>query len=85
MSLVPFISCFPVRQSTQQETMHAWELILKYYEMKNGEEFNSRPARKLSQSFNLNIGGDTSVSIKQVVKSFILIMISPSCEAHMPV
>ncbi|CAH0389190.1 unnamed protein product [Bemisia tabaci] len=71
MSLVPFISCFPVRQSTQQETMHAWELILKYYEMKNGEEFNSRPARKLSQSFNLNIGGDTSVSIKQTLLSTI--------------
>ena len=46
--------------------MHAWELILKYYELKNGERYNSTPARKLSQSFNLDIVGGTAISNKQV-------------------
>jgi hypothetical protein len=46
--------------------MHAWELILKYYELKNGDRYNSTPARKLSQSFNLDIVGGTAISSKQV-------------------
>jgi hypothetical protein len=46
--------------------MHAWEFILKYYELKNGERYNSTPARKLSQSFNLDMVGGTAVSNKQV-------------------
>jgi hypothetical protein len=46
--------------------MHAWELVLKYYELKNGERYNSTPARKLSQSFNLDIVGGTAISNKQV-------------------
>jgi RUN domain-containing protein 1 len=48
--------------------MHAWELILKYYELKNGENFNAAPARKLSQSFNLDLTGNTSTSNKEVKK-----------------
>lgn len=45
--------------------MHAWELVLRYYELKNGARFNSTPVRKLSQSFNLNIVGSKAVSNKQ--------------------
>lgn len=65
VSLVPFRACFPPRQSSSSTTMHAWELVLKFYEMKNGEKFNSTPARKLSQSFNLNIVGGNAISYKQ--------------------
>ncbi|XP_053948676.1 RUN domain-containing protein 1 [Anastrepha ludens] len=45
--------------------MHAWELILEYYYLKNGDEFNNTPARKLSQSFNLDIVDSQAVTAKQ--------------------
>lgn len=40
--------------------MHVWELILEYYHIKNGDQFNETPARKLSESFNLDIMGMAS-------------------------
>ncbi|XP_067641630.1 RUN domain-containing protein 1 [Eurosta solidaginis] len=45
--------------------MHAWELILEYYYLKNGDEFNNTPARRLSQSFNLDIVDAETVTAKQ--------------------
>lgn len=66
-SVVPFVDCLHPKMNSSKSTMHAWELILKYYEVKNGDHFNSTPARKLSQSFNLDIEGcKSSVSYKQV-------------------
>jgi len=66
-SVVPFVDCLHPKMNHSKSTMHAWELILKYYEIKNGDYFNSTPARKLSQSFNLDIEGcKSSVSYKQV-------------------
>lgn len=60
--LVPFVGCilpFPEPNndyaSKDHNHMHVWELILKYYHSKNGEHFNDTPARKLSESFNLDI------------------------------
>jgi len=44
----------------------AWDLILRYYRIKNGEKYNSTPARKLSQSFGLEIVGSTAITNKQV-------------------
>nr|XP_023027338.1 RUN domain-containing protein 1-like [Leptinotarsa decemlineata] len=64
-SLVPLIGCFPRRSSLQNTQIHAWEIILEYYKMKNGEKYNSTPARKLSQSFNLDIAGSSPSSNKQ--------------------
>lgn len=50
----------------EHRQMHVWELILEYYHMKNGDQFNETPARKLSQSFNLDISGaSSSTSNKQ--------------------
>jgi hypothetical protein len=73
--LVPFIGCFYNFQSQQQYAnsypdeeytdMHAWELILEYYALKNGDFYTETPAQKLSQSFNLDIG-DGLTSNKQV-------------------
>ncbi|XP_033342955.1 RUN domain-containing protein 1 [Megalopta genalis] len=63
-SVVPFVGCFPQRHSSATNLMHAWELILKYYEIKNGHRYNSSPAQKLSQSFNLDLTGRI-VSSKQ--------------------
>lgn len=69
-SLVPIIGCFPVRKSTNHTT-HIWELILRYYELNDGDRFNSTPARKLSQSFNLDIVGGTAITNKQSLLSAI--------------
>uniref|UniRef100_A0A182SPL7 RUN domain-containing protein n=1 Tax=Anopheles maculatus TaxID=74869 RepID=A0A182SPL7_9DIPT len=41
--------------SNSEDAMHAWELLLVYYNIKNGDRYNSTPARKLSESFNLDI------------------------------
>lgn len=60
----------------EDRPMHVWELILEYYYMKNGEKFNSTPARKLSQSFNLDIAGSATVSCKQSLLSAIGTVIS---------
>uniref|UniRef100_UPI003AABDB2F RUN domain-containing protein 1 n=1 Tax=Centroberyx gerrardi TaxID=166262 RepID=UPI003AABDB2F len=57
MSLVlaPISCLLPYRQSPQ--TMHPWELFVKYYHSKNGKAFVESPARQLSQSFSLPVGG----------------------------
>ncbi|KAH8244980.1 hypothetical protein KR032_003470 [Drosophila birchii] len=49
--------------------MHAWELVLAYYRLKNGEEYNNTPARKLSQSFQLDIVDAQAVTAKQSLLS----------------
>ncbi|XP_037934040.1 RUN domain-containing protein 1 isoform X2 [Teleopsis dalmanni] len=56
--------------------MHAWELILEYYYMKRGDEYNNTPARKLSDSFNLDIGDSRAVSVKQSLLMVIGMIIS---------
>lgn len=65
-SVVPFVGCFPQRDVTSTNFMHVWELILKYYEIKNGRRYNSSPAQKLSQSFNLDLAAGRMTSSKQV-------------------
>lgn len=70
-SLVPFMGCFSRKSHYIEDSMHAWELIMMYYTIKNGEQYNTTPARKLSQSFNLDIVGGTVVSNKQSLLSTI--------------
>lgn len=43
--------------STSGTLIHAWDVIMKYYRMKGGPEFNAAPARKLSMSFGLDLSG----------------------------
>ena len=38
-------------QSAHAPLVHAWRIVLKYYELKRGNEFNSAPQRKLSQAW----------------------------------
>lgn len=73
--LVPFIGCFANFQSNAERReypeedyteMHAWELILEYYNLKNGDFYTETPAQKLSQSFNLEIVGEGLTTNKQV-------------------
>lgn len=79
-SLVPIIGCFPVRRSSSSRTTHIWELILRYYDLNDGDRFNSTPARKLSQSFNLDIVGGTAITNKQSLLSAIGSILA----SHMP-
>lgn len=64
-SLVPLAGCFLPKSTYIESDIHAWSIILKYYYMKNGESYNSTPARKLSQSFNLDLVGSSPSSNKQ--------------------
>jgi len=64
-SMVPFMGCVSGRSALRRSTgtggmTHAWDVILKFYEMKMGHEYNSTPARKLSQSFGLDLSGSAS-------------------------
>ncbi|EUB61642.1 RUN domain-containing protein [Echinococcus granulosus] len=43
----------------------AWAIFLKYYVLTNGRAFNDTPARKLSESFSLDIIGGKVVTAKQ--------------------
>ena len=43
--------------ASQSTSIHAWDIIMKYYRMKGGPEFNAAPARKLSMSFGLDLSG----------------------------
>ncbi|XP_053213827.1 RUN domain-containing protein 1-like [Panonychus citri] len=69
-SLIPSyligLGCFSTRsaQLSQDRSLTAWDLILKYYQLKNGQQFNSCPARRLSQSFNLEIVGNVAITPK---------------------
>ncbi|XP_039297413.1 RUN domain-containing protein 1 isoform X1 [Nilaparvata lugens] len=70
LSLVqPFLACLP-QATAPSRPMHAWELLVKYYEMKKGDQYNASPACKLSQSFNLDLLG-SSISNKQKLLSTI--------------
>ncbi|XP_071519900.1 RUN domain-containing protein 1-like isoform X2 [Panulirus ornatus] len=64
-SLVPFLSCIPQQSHKPTKLMHAWDLILKYYHLKKGDQYNRTPARRLSQSFNLEITGGSAITNKQ--------------------
>ncbi|XP_037112055.1 RUN domain-containing protein 1 isoform X2 [Syngnathus acus] len=51
------ISCFLPHRTAGPQTIHPWELFVKYYHTKNGKAFAESPARQLSQSFSLPVGG----------------------------
>ncbi|CAF0812220.1 unnamed protein product [Adineta ricciae] len=63
--------CFATRANytATNDTMHAWKLFLKYYEMKRGNEFANSPARKLSESFALDVIGGKPITLKQCLLS----------------
>ncbi|XP_054161353.1 RUN domain-containing protein 1-like [Oppia nitens] len=63
--------CFSTRSHLVPRQMHAWDVLLKYYELKNGLKYNSCPARRLSQSFNLEIVGGLAITPKQTLLSCI--------------
>ena len=48
--------------TSSSSTCHAWDVILKYYKMKGGPEYNAAPARKLSMSFGLDLSNAGSAA-----------------------
>ncbi|XP_053689667.1 RUN domain-containing protein 1 [Sabethes cyaneus] len=62
--------------SGDEAEMHAWELLLLYYNIKNGDRYNSTPARKLSESFNLDLVDGRPQSNKQSLLSTIGTIVS---------
>lgn len=51
------VSCLLPSRPAASAAMHPWELFVKYYHAKNGRAFAESPARQLSQSFGLPVGG----------------------------
>ena len=54
------------RSRTSTGILHAWDVVMKFYEMKGGAEYNSAPARRLSRSFGLDLASGTGTGNKQV-------------------
>lgn len=63
-SMVPF-GCFVVRSRETATPMHAWDLLVKYYDAKHGRECTQSAANKLSQSFALTVVAGKPVTVKQ--------------------
>ncbi|XP_077978464.1 RUN domain-containing protein 1-like [Glandiceps talaboti] len=61
------IACLVPRASKVSTNVHAWEIFVDYYNMKNGIKYTRSPARKLSQSFQLDIIGGTAITGKQTM------------------
>lgn len=92
--MVPFINCFGMPRTYDHAypagdggedgdaySAHAWDLILEYYYMQNGDKFNETPAVKLSQSFNLDL---VSESCGSSVKQSLLSNIGNVISIHAP-
>ncbi|XP_027726137.1 RUN domain-containing protein 1 [Vombatus ursinus] len=77
MSLVMApLACLLPSLSSAPQTMHPWELFVKYYNTKNGRAFVESPARKLSQSFGLPVTGGAVVTPKQSLLSAIHVVLT---------
>ncbi|UXI22232.1 thromboxane-A synthase-like [Sarcoptes scabiei] len=72
--------CFSQRSSKllKPRPMHAWDLIIYYYQLKNGSKFRSIHSRRLSQSFGLQI----SSGFRSNPKHSLLIAIDDIIDSH---
>ncbi|CAH8576048.1 unnamed protein product [Heterobilharzia americana] len=44
---------------------HAWDVLMKFYQIKNGPRYNDSPARKLCESFDLDTVGGMVITNRQ--------------------
>lgn len=75
------------RGAPKNTSYHAWDVILKYYQMKGGPEYNAAPARKLSMSFGLDLSngaGQTSNSTSGNNRQALLTVINQIINTHEP-
>uniref|UniRef100_A0A0K2T746 RUN domaincontaining protein 1like [Aplysia californica] n=1 Tax=Lepeophtheirus salmonis TaxID=72036 RepID=A0A0K2T746_LEPSM len=73
--LVPFLGCATPTSSRYSSTVHPWNVIIRFYDMKGGRDYNSATSRKLSQSFGLNLDAN-AINPKQSFLSTIGSIIS---------
>ena len=82
-SIVPILGCMSSNRAASSNAgkslLHAWDIILKFYELKLGHEYNSAPARKLSQSFGLDLSGSSAGN-----KQSLLAIIGQIIATHSP-
>ena len=71
---------FSGRQRSQASSgiLHAWDVVMKFYEMKGGAEYNSAPARRLSRSFGLDLAGSVSTNKQALLHTIGQILASHS-------
>ncbi|XP_072045047.1 RUN domain-containing protein 1-like isoform X2 [Amphiura filiformis] len=65
--MTPLTACLSPPRPGKESKMHAWDLFLKYFEIKHGKQYAKSTARKLSQSFDLEIVGGTAITAKQTL------------------
>lgn len=62
------VACIvPTTRTSLPKRMHIWELFNEYYGMKHGREYNSTPARRLSEAFGIEVHGDNVITAKQTL------------------
>ena len=66
------------RSRTSTGILHAWDVVMKFYEMKGGAEYNSAPARRLSRSFGLDLAGSVSTNKQALLHTIGQILASHS-------
>ncbi|XP_018025855.1 RUN domain-containing protein 1 [Hyalella azteca] len=84
-SLVSAWSCFPTR-SPPSQLLHAWDVVMQYYHLKRGHHYNTTPARRLSQSFNLELrsGGSGGLGAAGGHKGALLATVGNILSTHTP-
>jgi len=72
LSLMPFAGCMSGRRARSSPSSpdggpessagmrHAWDVVLAYYRLRKGAEFNLQPQRRLSDSFGLDLAGGSN-------------------------
>ncbi|XP_038053423.1 RUN domain-containing protein 1-like isoform X2 [Patiria miniata] len=65
--ITPITACLATHRNTSSQKVHAWDLFVKYYDIKKGKAFAMSPARKLSQAFDIDIVGGTAITAKQTL------------------
>lgn len=62
------VACIvPTTRTSLPKRMHIWELFNEYYGMKRGKEYNSTPARRLSEAFGIEVHGENVATAKQTL------------------
>ncbi len=78
--MTPITACLATHRSASNQKGHAWDVFVKYYDIKRGKAFAASPARKLSQAFDIDIVGGTAITAKQTL----LAAIDYVCGSHEP-
>lgn len=65
--MTPITACLSPQVRSNNPKPHAWDIFIRYYNIKHGKEFSESPARCLSQAFDLDIVGGTAITSRQIL------------------